>query len=237
MGTTTCKRRRNFSIPDHPHTRGDNSEDRTQLRFHDGPSPHAWGQPWRATKRCRWPRTIPTRVGTTVGRRAPCRPVPDHPHTRGDNALLFAQTNSLTGPSPHAWGQLRRCHNCGKLQRTIPTRVGTTYKHKGWKAIGADHPHTRGDNGGANGRTALKNGPSPHAWGQLTRRRWPRASRRTIPTRVGTTNDGIQPKDLLTDHPHTRGDNQTLPTESQPFTGPSPHAWGQPAGALPDGPI
>ena len=74
---------------------------------------------------------------------------------------------------------------------------------------------------------SIKDGPSPHAWGQ-------QRHRLALVTRIGPSphawgqlvNDCIS-RSRAPDHPHTRGDNQGEQVSALPLCGPSPHAWGQ----------
>jgi len=194
--------------PDHPHARGENFAVKNNKIGYTGPSPRAWGKPYRAS--------IPAAQST------------DHPHARGENLLVLAVFGDAVGPSPRAWGKHGR-DRIGRLRiRTIPTRVGktlaqnlrwpanigpsprawgkldTTYGHKAWYrtiptrvgktcsairsvAPTADHPHARGENWRASESNVMVDGPSPRAWGKPDVVMWIKAGERTIPTRVGKT--------------------------------------------------
>src|SRR5208282_447536 len=70
---------------DHPHTRGENGSTVALIASNAGPSPHAWGEPFRLSPSTQPPRTIPTRVGRTPALSPLLSPLTDHPHTRGEN--------------------------------------------------------------------------------------------------------------------------------------------------------
>ena len=174
-------------------------------------------------------------------------PTPDHPHTRGENAMSRFSICVRHGPSPHAWGKPDIMEPGLRDRRTIPTRVGKTVPSPMRPSIDTDHPHTRGENGSPSWKLAFLNGPSPHAWGKPTavgqrcmaQRTIPTrvgktqscqrraAFSRTIPTRVGKTSAFVANRFTASDHPHTRGENHSKVITTVPVFGPSPHAWGK----------
>src|SRR5437762_4025930 len=93
------------SRADYPHTRGENTHFLMKSSRWSGPSPHAWGKRVDDTANVCISRTIPTRVGKTVGVVGRVVLRPDHPHTRGENAASSYQRRLFSGPSPHAWGK------------------------------------------------------------------------------------------------------------------------------------
>ncbi len=212
----------------HPHARGDNQDWRWNAKLLTGPSPRAWGQlPGNHALRPER-RSIPTRVGTTTKAAAPpgCRPV--HPHARGDNAYLRAAMLNAIGPSPRAWGQRPVGTRGRAVDRSIPTRVGTTPGRARTCGTSAVHPHARGDNHLLTLWAWIVRRPSPRAWGQRPSARGSRCSARSIPTRVGTTSSGGVSYGAWSVHPHARGDNVCLIGLRSGSFGPSPRAWGQP---------
>jgi len=74
------------------------------------------------------------------------RPSADHPHARGENQPSASVLNPNCGPSPRAWGELRKARDRVFLQRTIPTRVGRTWIKRFLLPGKSDHPHARGEN-------------------------------------------------------------------------------------------
>ena len=185
VGISLAASRRSGSTSDHPHARGDNLRASPPSTAAFGPSPRAWGLRDIDATHGLVKRTIPTRVGITAGPRPRRASRADHPHARGDFAVLAESCEPADGPSPRAWGfrsrglsdqpslgpsprawgfrlSRARRHRHG---RTIPTRVGISVSREGHYGQTADHPHARGDN-----RRALLG---------------PCSSPRTIPTRVG----------------------------------------------------
>ena len=152
-------------------------------------------------------RTIPTRVGKTQGYLGKDRPATDHPHASGENAIRFALSEVVCGPSPREWGKLRFPRTVFTSKRTIPTRVGKTYTSASTSTPITDHPHASGENYRFANVSALANGPSPREWGKLRRPGRHRTGLRTIPTRVGKTVDATALCAVNSDHPHASGEN------------------------------
>ncbi len=131
---------------DHPHARGENSQELLGSNTGGGPSPRAWGEHKRAGQIALDLRTIPTRVGRTRGADEPTTRAADHPHARGENRVADHSKPTPTGPSPRAWGERRAVCQFVPTTRTIPTRVGRTRGADEPAARATDHPHARGEN-------------------------------------------------------------------------------------------
>ena len=186
MGTTRKARPPGGVPAGHPHVRGDYGLGRGELFNRK--------------------RAIPTCVGTTPAFPGPPGSGPGHPHVRGDYAAQMCRAPSELGPSPRAWGLLLRPSWPTRLERAIPTCVGTTGSARSLGSWASGHPHVRGDY-------------------EAPTRFCPRKAR-AIPTCVGTTTElaaqivangpsprawGLpRPKPLpwwwVTGHPHVRGD-------------------------------
>ena len=72
----------------HPHVRGAHGHSSTRNRLASGPSPRAWGSPFRSACRARVARSIPTCVGLTSEQFPNVRADPVHPHVRGAHRNL-----------------------------------------------------------------------------------------------------------------------------------------------------
>ena len=214
---------------DHPHTRGENIEQVQNVTPEVGPSPHAWGEHHRLTRRLSTERTIPTRVGRTYpGWDSSAQYTGPSPHAWGEPAQEERAYFQKNGPSPHAWGEHRCRRGEVRRERTIPTRVGRTIRPNAFRRrprldhphtrgenprpivelrFNADHPHTRGENITGQSCSWCHAGPSPHAWGERCCKPPGRIAARTIPTRVGRTDSTTILTEGQTDHPHTRGEN------------------------------
>ena len=213
-------------FPVHPHACGDYPPISPRPKANAGPSPRVWGLPKKRAVMDRmggpsprvWglpcgpvcvpgcSRSIPTRVGTT-GLSAFCahlRAV--HPHACGDYALEVAFAPSANGPSPRVWGLLRAPEVVTLKPRSIPTRVGTTSAPSPPRTRPAVHPHACGDYGRPSFGVSVAAGPSPRVWGLRPPTPGGPGTRRSIPTRVGTT--------------------KGVPAEQVYEVGPSPRVWG-----------
>ena len=119
------------------------------------------------------------------------------------------------GPSPRGWGKLWLPFRPGRLDRTIPTRVGKTKETGAVRGEGSDHPHAGGENTLLGGNPSCFRGPSPRGWGKLNDRHVEQLTARTIPTRVGKTVRSYSSAAATTDHPHAGGEN-AVASLSQP---------------------
>ncbi len=128
--------------------------------------------------------------------------------------------------------------------RTIPTRVGRTWRACGCVTCSPDHPHAGGENFGGDHRApprvgpsprgwgeragigqSVRGGPSPRGWGELGQVGRSDGSFRTIPTRVGRTPPPPRTHQSCSDHPHAGGENATPRTHQS--CSDHPHAGGE----------
>ncbi len=212
---------------DHPHAGGENIHLTNLSKLKTGPSPRGWGErtnqpPVRGANR-----TIPTRVGRTMGNRKEPRLPTDHPHAGGENNATLQCEDLTSGPSPRGWGERDDSVHGAEQSRTIPTRVGRTANLGPHDATSADHPHAGGENPPTGPLPTYSPGPSPRGWGEPRDLRLPGHCERTIPTRVGRTRAFRLPNILDADHPHAGGENSTRRQNSKPGSGPSPRGWGE----------
>ena len=115
-------------MADHPHACGENGSAFFWLVFRPGPSPRVWGELIVTDGVLTQSRTIPTRVGRTAIFAARPRPEADHPHACGENGCFDCFGCFDCGPSPRVWGErLLRVLRVLRV-RTIPTRVGRTWR-------------------------------------------------------------------------------------------------------------
>jgi len=172
-------------------------------------------------------RTIPTRVGRTVLRRRVILNRPDHPHAGGENGRHGLHGRVGNGPSPRGWGEPILRPSGADAGRTIPTRVGRTWRAAEASRARSDHPHA----GGENAPPALYFrgcfGPSPRGWGEQSNDCPPPLNWRTIPTRVGRTSSPISRRSRRPDHPHAGGENARATAGPATIAGPSPRGWGE----------
>ena len=192
-----------------------------------GPSPRGWGELRNRMRVNGCGRTIPTRVGRTLEIQRCRRPAPDHPHAGGENADLGKRHVPDFGPSPRGWGELGMRRRRERSWRTIPTRVGRTYVGHLGSEYQPDHPHAGGENEAGEATSVSINGPSPRGWGERFTPPEHKCAPRTIPTRVGRTNEIQSLESLSADHPHAGGENFKKYFDFSFDSGPSPRGWGE----------
>ena len=118
---------------------------RTRSDVNNGTSPRAWGEGKSPRGIRRGSRNIPT----GVGRRFPCASVAkrrtEHPHGRGEKAVLGEQPPGEAGTSPRAWGEGGHGRRKVMVVRNIPTGVGRSTWFLQHRRIRTEHPHGRGE--------------------------------------------------------------------------------------------
>ena len=212
---------------DHPHACGENKGCDGLKVFQHGPSPRVWGERASVSRVPLALRTIPTRVGRTRWQQSPARWQSDHPHACGENSGNCRVLTCSAGPSPRVWGEPPSFGKSHAVRRTIPTRVGRTYRSVLPLKNISDHPHACGENLFLRSSGKSANGPSPRVWGELQNLQKISRFIRTIPTRVGRTSNCATARCPPSDHPHACGENTTALILESSRNGPSPRVWGE----------
>ena len=227
MGTINGKGIKLFSIPVHPHVRGDNiiavffADDRR------GSPPRAWGQSTNTLVSITQLRFTPTCVGTILLGCLVASTRTVHPHVRGDNVQCWICHFYPSGSPPRAWGQWKSSSVIAAKIRFTPTCVGTMGIPADKSALTPVHPHVRGDNARHFIIDMTMTGSPPRAWGQSMLDIDTNMIRRFTPTCVGTILMGLLKMMSLLVHPHVRGDNQPCCDNVICRGGSPPRAWGQ----------
>mgnify|MGYP001168673808 CR=1 FL=1 len=190
----------------HPHVRGAHSSGSQYTGCVNGPSPRAWGSRREEHVRQDQDRSIPTCVGLTLSVFGWKATTSVHPHVRGAHRTGRWSPSSCSGPSPRAWGSLRRTSTSRTNRRSIPTCVGLTPRPAARRELRAVHPHVRG------AHSSL-----PDSAG---------SNERSIPTCVGLTRAAARWPSWWPVHPHVRGAHPPCEARHRPPLGPSPRAWG-----------
>src|SRR5690606_33562250 len=120
-------------------------------QFAGGPPPLARGEPMPAFGPALRERTTPARAGRTRAAPAAGTASTDHPRSRGENAVPNLEPVPVRGPPPLARGELTAAAVAEEPPRTTPARAGRTPHGRLRGAYRADHPRSRGENGGAAG--------------------------------------------------------------------------------------
>jgi len=112
---------------------------------------------------------------------------PVHPHACGEYYDDMDEIYGLYGPSPRVWGiQTSEPVNISAI-RSIPTRVGNTLTDDNGNALDAVHPHACGEYPVVQLIVQSDSGPSPRVWGIRLDLFNGKPGTRSIPTRVGNT--------------------------------------------------
>ena len=145
VGKSTSRRTGERTLPDHPHSRGEEDVATGLIHYADGSPPLAWGRVDHGVNRERHVRITPTRVGkrpTPLDQRPGCS---DHPHSRGEEVHKLHMGVELCGSPPLAWGRARRDRRTAQPTRITPTRVGKRGRRRATDPRPVDHPHSRGE--------------------------------------------------------------------------------------------
>jgi len=157
----------NSPFPVHPHVRGEHRITRNADDEMVGSSPRAWGAFSRNSRSWPFARFIPTCVGSMAESRYPAPPPAVHPHVRGEHSGPDWPTTCAIGSSPRAWGACAVIPVHPRVDRFIPTCVGSIRLHHDPAGHRRVHPHVRGEHDGACMEAGRGLGSSPRAWGAL----------------------------------------------------------------------
>ena len=167
MGTRIPYIKTKHFVEDHPHACGDKRTTALKELKRRGSSPRVWGQDSIDSPCVQGHGIIPTRVGTRAINNNTIALNQDHPHACGDKPVLDIATKSRRGSSPRVWGQAHLRQGNRRLQRIIPTRVGTSCRTELFCRRFRDHPHACGDKSYVCDIISAKLGSSPRVWGQV----------------------------------------------------------------------
>ena len=146
---------------------------------------------------------------------------------RGEKPSLLPDLNRCNGSSPRAWGKVYCCLGEPDDFRIIPTCVGKRRPRRTWIACSPDHPHVRGEKTRFRTHKSITRGSSPRAWGKGNTARPETGNGRIIPTCVGKSIPYAVGSTFMPDHPHVRGEKETLNLVMDYAAGSSPRAWGK----------
>ncbi len=172
-------------ITGHPHAGGEISHSAVAGDVGGGPSPRGWGNRRQKPQPRPPPRAIPTRVGKSTEPSAASTKWAGHPHAGGEILAVADEAESVAGPSPRGWGNLKHVIIIRWHRRAIPTRVGKSGRFVRMRPWPPGHPHAGGEIKTDVHGVASHPGPSPRGWGNHASCGVGMIDGRAIPTRVG----------------------------------------------------
>ena len=135
---------------------------------------------------------------------------------------------TLNGSPPRAWGRPLGGRHAPLALRFTPTRVGTAPCPSTCDLVLAVHPHARGDGRKRTRTLSEATGSPPRAWGRRCSSQTSIMLLRFTPTRVGTAWPLCEGPDVVSVHPHARGDGASGLIALSSMDGSPPRAWGRP---------
>ena len=132
------------------------------------------------------------------------------------------------GSPPREWGQPPIARAIIAEPGFTPTRVGTAPGAHSISRPNAVHPHASGDSSACPLDGGSMQGSPPREWGQPHPSRWPAATQRFTPTRVGTATKNEAAIRMVGVHPHASGDSKPSQWGEFRKVGSPPREWGQP---------
>ena len=227
-GKTTAVASKETADRAHPRSRGEN---RRHIQTHPGEtgsSPLTRGKHLSARRCSRGVGLIPAHAGKTARclDSGPARWA--HPRSRGENTEADEDSRALWGSSPLTRGKHRVPPRVRRRRRLIPAHAGKTLTGMVADADAGAHPRSRGENSRPASASPWTAGSSPLTRGKRASGGARRGLRRLIPTHAGKTRRicGMGTRNWA--HPHSRGENDSLPGCTSGWEGSSPLTRGKP---------
>ncbi len=247
VGNACAKYGREIVITVHPHARGERGRNSWNRSWTFGSSPRTWGtRKWGLGAQAVG-RFIPTHVGNAYNPPVHFRPVPVHPHARGERGgeqvprppnPRFIPTHVGNAPegksgcvvesgsSPRTWGTQPNYRSELCEIRFIPTHVGNAGLCNQGSRRHPVHPHARGERGNTAQVAKVHYGSSPRTWGTHVLGVVRLRERRFIPTHVGNACRRRPSSSCRSVHPHARGERILCDRLTSFRIGSSPRTWG-----------
>ena len=169
--------------------------------------PRAWGRRHPSCRCVLLPGNTPTGVGKTAAMRRSRLKTWKHPHGRGEDLLANRELSDAQETPPRAWGRRRTIAGMVRDARNTPTGVGKTTFLRSNLIEYEKHPHGRGEDADAAGRTGKAQETPPRAWGRRFSISWKVSMWRNTPTGVGKTCNHFSVGIVHWKHPHGRGED------------------------------
>ena len=154
----------------HPRSRGEHWRKTAIHELANGSSPLARGTWLGSLRGLVLVRLIPARAGNIDNSRSHPFSQSAHPRSRGEHALVFFLTWSVSGSSPLARGTLDGCLGLCEAWRLIPARAGNIGARPQTRFALAAHPRSRGEHYTGAVAARYPGGSSPLARGTFSRR-------------------------------------------------------------------
>ena len=172
-------------VRDHPHLRGEKTNEEKPAASGIGSPPLAWGKVSRLAKTTDQQGITPTCVGKRHIAYHNRHTEKDHPHLRGEKTVTVTIKRRKWGSPPLAWGKGVMRLSRALRGRITPTCVGKSNRRNGKFIIEWDHPHLRGEKRSLAAEDRLKLGSPPLAWGKANFETLDVGGYRITPTCVG----------------------------------------------------
>ena len=194
----------------HPRSRGENHKDALKAHVIRGSSPLTRGKHQSRRECRRGMGLIPAHAGKTRSR-PPC-PVSSqaHPRSRGENFLVSATTETLTGSSPLTRGKREGRGLGAPGSGLIPAHAGKTAWIHRETGLPWAHPRSRGENPAALAVREASAGSSPLTRGKRRDRNDCGRPPGLIPAHAGKTQPRLLAGHTPGAHPRSRGENAEL---------------------------
>ncbi len=211
----------------HPHRCGEDESATTAPFMVWETPPQAWGRLLKAAPFALFVRNTPTGVGKIRATSTRYTSAWKHPHRRGEDKVVTDDSGRKLETPPQAWGRpVRRNHRRRKAGNT-PTGVGKTDLIEAAANAKEKHPHRRGEDRATRCASISAKETPPQAWGRLPAKHCLRPLGGNTPTGVGKTGFKAFNRGESEKHPHRRGEDLAMLTQTlfKPET--PPQAWGR----------
>ena len=231
-GNTARTAIRPSSSPDHPRSRGEYVEQKTERSASTGSSPLSRGIHGLGIADLDDVGIIPALAGNTPSEVDQCRGGPDHPRSRGEYMPVRSGSHPCFGSSPLSRGIHRGRRRGRVLRGIIPALAGNTHIYTQGDPLWMDHPRSRGEYDALDITGGYRTGSSPLSRGIRRSPRTHPASHGIIPALAGNTPCLRPARTWTRDHPRSRGEYFPKRWGHSSRAGSSPLSRGIPAGGF-----
>ena len=202
------------SSKDHPRTRGEKRTLTSPLSGMLGSPPHTRGKV--ITNRYSRATTgiTPAHAGKSQDMATNIVVCRDHPRTRGEKRTLTSPLSGMLGSPPHTRGKVITNRYSRATTGITPAHAGKSQDMATNIVVCRDHPRTRGEKYSFRRLRLTSRGSPPHTRGKATETQVRLLARRITPAHAGKSAE-FEPEYMLDwDHPRTRGEKASTPSEN-----------------------